>query len=66
MFEMPAQLDPTKNIIKSDKSFGLVIVDNIVSAFNGNISFTSREGFGSTFVFSFKLVNETTELLVGS
>ena len=34
---------------------GLVIAEQIVSQFDGDITFKSKLGLGSTFVFTFKL-----------
>ena len=41
---------------------GLVIIDNIVTKFDGKIGFYSKPQEGSEFFFTFKLENEITAL----
>ena len=58
---MPMMLDPQSNRKGIGLGLGLVIADALVSCFNGKLSFVSRENFGSTFNFTFKLDRERSD-----
>jgi signal transduction histidine kinase len=58
MFKLFGFLQDKRQLNTKGIGLGLVISQQIVSKFNGKVSFTSEEGVGSTFTFTFELGNE--------
>ena len=60
MFKLFGFLEDKKQLNTKGIGLGLIISQQIVNKFNGKVSFTSSEGFGSVFTFTFELENELT------
>jgi signal transduction histidine kinase len=58
MFKLFGFLQDSKQLNTNGIGLGLVIAQQVVEKFNGKVSFTSEEGKGSTFTFTFQLESD--------